>query len=110
VAGKIQSSEVPADTLRVKVFQKTPEMDSWPTTTHPKGYKGDFRNLENGQIYAINNRSLTVHTLAQTDPLPVRWASQADIVKYSYEYTTPNLGTSIVMNETGTIVSLTGIP
>ena len=110
VAGKIQNGEVPADTLRVKVFQKTPEMDNWPTTTHAKGYKGDFRNLENGQVYAINNRSLTVQTLAKTDSIPVRWASQSDIVKYSFEYSTPNVGTSIVMQESGTVVSLVGLP
>jgi hypothetical protein len=81
------------------VFMKTPDMNNWPTrkVIQPDGtiYSGSFKNLEDYQFYSINNRGLTVGAWAQTDTIPVKWATEKEILDFSYEYDTKNFGKSI---------------
>jgi hypothetical protein len=55
---------------------------------HRKGYTGNWGNLEDGVIYSINNRTLTVFSLAGINKVPIEWATKEQIIKYSYQYDT----------------------
>ena len=81
------------------VFRKTPEMNKWKAatfiTSDGRKYTGSFANLEDGVIYSINNRTLTVFNVAKVDRIPVRWATKNDILKFSYQFDTPNYGVFI---------------
>lgn len=94
----------------VNAFVKTPEMDLWPMTVHPKGYTGDWGNLVNGEIYVINNRGLSTGIEAGLEEIPVRWVSKDEIINFSYQYDTPNKGVSIRIEENGQFIKIIEVP
>ena len=102
-AGERASLEKAAKRLRagerlgepLLVFRKIPDMNNWPMRIHPRGFTGDWRNLEDGVIYTINNRTLTVLSMAEVDKVPVRWATRDEIIFYSYQYDTLSKGTAV---------------
>jgi hypothetical protein len=94
---RLRAGEVPAEPLLV--FQKTPSMDKWPTTSYVTSegrvFTGSYANLEDWAIYSINNRTLTALTAAGIDTVPVRWATRREIIERSYQFSTPNRGIAI---------------
>ena len=81
------------------VFMKTPEMNTWPARieVRPSGasYTGSFARLEDYHFYSINNRGLTTAAWAETNQIPVKWATLDEIRFSSYQYDTANFGNSI---------------
>ena len=111
VAEAVRSGTITFD-HPMEVFLKTPEMDAWPmtiyTTASGKMYTGSYANLQNGQIYTLNNRGFTTAILAGLDEVPVTWASASRIVELSYQFDTPNFGTSVLLRGYNLTISVPG--
>ena len=101
-AGDIRMGDAPQ--YPVTVFIKTPEMDTWPmltlTTRSGKMYTGSWNNLENYKIYVKNNRGFTEAILSGSESVNYKLATTQEVIKYSYQYDTPNGGTSAVFKDT----------
>ncbi|MDY7041481.1 MAG: hypothetical protein SVX38_11515, partial [Chloroflexota bacterium] len=96
----------------LEVFVKTAEMDTWRMTEHTtasgKVYTGSYSNLQNGQIYTLNNRGFATAILAGLDEVPVVWASAGLIEGKSYQLDTRNFGTSVLLRGFNVTISVPG--
>jgi RHS repeat-associated protein len=101
IAALVKSGDIKVDN-EMLVFLKESRMDDWtPTTTYTTKsgavYQGDWSTLQNGCLYCINNRGLTVAHLADMEQMLVNWADDATIYRYSYQYTALNYGRTILV-------------
>ncbi len=88
------------DFAPIKVFIKTPEMNEWGPMTGPGSlsrYSGDPINLENGQVYSLDNRRLYTFQQAGVSEIPVEWAREEEIYSRRWHFDTPNWGISILL-------------
>jgi len=88
--------DIPAKAIRV--FLKTPEMDAWGPMTFEQ-YTGDPKNLENGQLYTLDNRRLAAYRRAGRTQIPKPQIVGNDVVSREvYKFSTKNKGVDIAIN------------
>ncbi len=89
----------------IRVFEKQPWMDEFTPASRIRSNgtidTGDWATMENGEIYTLNNRSYTVATMAGMKNVPVEWVPWEEIYAYSYQFDSPNFGTSIWIRPNG---------
>lgn len=81
----------------IRVFRKQAFMDEWGPLSE-RGFTGDPKNLENGEIYTLDHRRLVAYRMAGRKTIPVQWVSLTVVRDNRWKFTTSNRGRSIAPN------------
>lgn len=78
----------------IRVFRKQAFMDEWGPLS-ARGFTGDPKNLDNGEIYTLDHRRLAAYRLAGRKTIPVAWATLDVVRDNRWKFTTSNGGRTI---------------